>query len=290
MPHVETRPLHELTVAEARKREAAVPPRTADPEQVSIDDLCGPVAIRLYRPRLEGPLPLCIWLPGGGWVLDTLPASDEVCGRLASQADCAIAAVRYRLAPEHPYPSPLDDVVAAVHWLFAAAAERRLDPGRMAIGGTSAGANLAAAAALLLRDRGGPALQLQILLYPPLLRGAKTESMAMCGDASTLDARDVEWCWSHYLARDEDGVDPYASPLRAQSLAGLPPALVLTAEHDPLRDEGERYAERLREDGVEVEAVRVHGASHGFFSGETEHATAGQQRVVETLRRAFGTA
>lgn len=223
-------------------------------------------------------------------MLDTLPASDAVLRSLAVEAGCALAAVRYRLAPEHPFPVPLEDGLDAIRRLVAQATDLGLDSSLIAIGGTSAGANLAAAASLALRDRAGPSLAAQILLYPPLLHGSATASMRSCGAAATLDARGVAWCWSHYLSRDADGADPYASPLRAPTLAGLPPALVLTAEHDPLRDEGELYAERLRHAGVEVEAIRVAGASHGFFAGHGEPARVAQRAVVGTLRRRLGTA
>ena len=287
----DTRPLHELTVAEARLREAAaISPQPTDNGRVAVDDLDGPVPIRLYRPRLDGLVPVCVWLPGGGWVLDTLPASDAVLRTLATEAGCALAAVRYRLAPEHPFPVPLEDGLDAIRRLVARATDLGLDSSLIAIGGTSAGANLAAAATLALRDRGGPSLAAQILVYPPLLHGSATASTTRSGDAATLDERGVAWCWSHYLSDDADGADPYASPLRAPTLAGLPPALVLTAEHDPLRDEGELYAERLRQAGVEVEAIRVAGASHGFFAGDGELARQAQRAVVGTLRRRLGTA
>ena len=169
-----------------------------------------------------------------------------------------------------PVPAPLDDCVEALRWLVAEAAQLGIDPSRIAVGGTSAGANLAAALALVSREAASPRLRLQVLVYPALLYGSDTESMRR--DFPTFDGRDVEWCWSHYLAHADDGKNALASPLLAE-LRGLPPALIVTAEHDPLRDEGELYAEKLRRSGVDVEAVRIAGAAHGFFSGTEERTT-----------------
>ncbi|MBA2294520.1 MAG: alpha/beta hydrolase [Actinobacteria bacterium] len=288
LPRVVGRPLHELTVEEARRRQADDMPLLPDDSNgVSITEIHGPVPIRLYEPQHLEPVPVCVWLPGGGWVLDTLAAADSACRRLARETPCAIAAVRYRLAPEHPFPEPLHDCVAALSWLAERGHGLGLDPTRLAIGGTSAGANLAAAVALVTRDRGAPSPAAQILVYPPLLHGADTESVRTCGDPSTLDRQGVEWCWSHYLSCAEDGYDSRASPLRAANLTGLPPALVLTAEHDPLRDEGELYARRLAAAGVEVELARIAGATHGFFSSDTEGAARAQRLVVSHLRRSL---
>lgn len=281
------RRLHELTVEEARRDQAAERlPGPIDP-RVVVRDLAGPVPIRLFLPR--GSLihhPLCLWFPGGGWVLDTLDVSGAALSRLAAGTPCAVAAVRYRLAPEHRFPVPLDDCLAALRWLVAHGGPLGVDPSRIAVGGTSAGANLAAALALASRDAGSPRLGLQVLVYPPLLHGSDTESMRGEGLPS-FDRRDVGWCWSHYLGRAADGENPLASPLLATELCGLPPALVVTAEHDPVRDEAELYADRLRSSGVHAEAVRVTGAAHGFFSGTDETATSAQGLVAAALRRSF---
>ena len=283
------RRLHELTVDEARRDEAAahVRPEAIDP-RVAVRDLPGPVPIRLYRPNDSLVHPVCVWFPGGGWILDTLDASGGALSHVAAEAPCAVAAVRYRLAPEHRFPVPLEDCVAAVRWLIRHGAELELDPSRVAVGGTSAGANLAAALTLASRDAGTPQLRLQVLAYPALLYESDTDSMRDAGSPS-FDRRDVRWCWSHYLARPGDGENPLASPLLATELGGLPPALVVTAEHDPLRDEGELYAERLRSSGVEVEAVRL-AAEHGFFSGTDEAAITVQRLVAAALGRAFRSA
>jgi acetyl esterase/lipase/predicted dehydrogenase len=283
------RSLHELTVEEARSDQAAeLPPGSIDP-RVVVRDLAGPVPIRLFLPRAAGMHPLCLWFPGGGWVLDTLGVSGASLSRLAAETPCAVAAVRYRLAPEHRFPVPLEDCAAALRWLVRHGRQLGVDPARIAVGGTSAGANLAAALALVSREAGSPDLALQVLVYPPLLYGSDTESVRSEGLPS-FDRRDLRWCWSHYLARAADGENPLASPLLATELSGLPPALVVTAEHDPVRDEAELYADRLQRAGVDVEAVRVDGAAHGFFSDTDETATSAQRLVAAALGRTFRSA
>ena len=283
------RPLHELSVTEARAAEAAgtVAEDVTD-EELEIIELEGPVPIRLYRPAgLEG-APVCVWLPGGGWVLDTADAAAPACRRLALATPCAVACIRYRLAPEHPFPAALEDVVAATRWLVERAREHDLDPKRVAIGGASAGANLAAAVTLVARGDDDLVLAAQVLVYPVLARDVETSSRRAGDDPVFFDARAVAWCWSQYLARGEDARNPLAAPLLADSLEGLPPALVVTAGLDPLRDEGELYAERLRSDGVPVECVRFEGIPHGFFSrAKLDAAGEAQRLVTETLRTAF---
>jgi acetyl esterase len=282
---VSARRLAEMTVDEARRAQAAERPSRPVDARVETRELAGSVPIRLFVPRGSGVHPLCVWFPGGGWVLDTLDTSAPAMSHVAAEAGCAVAVIRYRLAPEHRFPAPLDDCVEALRRLVTEAAQLGIDPSRVAVGGTSAGANLAAALALLSREAASPRLRLQVLVYPALLYGSDTESMR--GDFPTFDGRDVEWCWSHYLAHADDGENALASPLLAD-LRGLPPALVVTAEHDPLRDEGELYAEKLRQAGVEVDVVRIAGAEHGFFSGTDARATSAQGLVAAALGRAFG--
>jgi acetyl esterase len=282
------RQLHELTVAEARAAQAAVIPGGSDAYALETHDLAGPVPIRLYRPPSREPLPVCVWLPGGGWVLDTSAAAEPACRRIAAETPCAVAAVRYRLAPEHRFPIPLDDCLAATLWLREQAPVLGLDPRRVAIGGTSAGGNLAAALTLLGREREDLGLVAQVLVYPLLHQGARHEDPV--GELA-FDARDVDWCWSHYLERPEDGLSPLASPLLADDFAGLPPALIVTAGLDPLRDEAERYAERLRRAGSPAELRRFEGVPHGFFGDARvlAAADAAQIAVVDALRTAFST-
>ena len=282
------RRLAELTVDEARRYQASEPPSGPVDARVETRELAGNVPIRLFVPHGSGAHhPLCVWFPGGGWVLDTLDTSAPALSHVAAEAPCAFAVVRYRLAPEHPFPAPLHDCLEALRRLVAEAPELGVDPRRIAVGGASAGANLAAAATLASREAATPRLRFQVLVYPALLYGSDTESMR--SDFPSFDGRDVGWCWSHYLARAEDGENALASPLLAD-LSGLPSALIITAEHDPLRDEGELYAGKLRQSGVDVDVARIAGAAHGFFSGTDERATGAQGLVAAALGRAFGSA
>ena len=258
------RPPHELGVEAARGANA---PTLVDPlEPVArVAELdAGGVPVRIFWGTDEAPAPTLVYLFGGGWVTGGLVDVEPSCRRLANAARCAVAAVGYRLAPEYPFPAALEDCFAATRWLAEHGGELGLDARRLAIGGASAGGNLAALVCLRARDEGGPKLTSQVLVYPVTDHLADTPSMRECTDRYFLHARTMEWCWSLYL-RNPDDADA-AAPLRARDLRGLPPALVITAEHDPLRDEGERYAERLREAGVDAEVVRYDGMVHGFFS------------------------
>jgi acetyl esterase len=227
---------------------------------------------------------------GGGWVLGSLDAVDPVCRRLANATPCAVVSVAYRRAPEHPFPTGLEDCYAATCWVAEHGAELSLDPDRLAVGGASAGGNLAAAVALLARERKGPKLVLQLLVYPPLDHRADTPSMQEALDPLLFGGQDAAWCWSHYLADAADGDNSLASPLRANDLRGVPAALVITAELDPLRAEGELYAARLAEARVATELVRFNGAVHGFFSmaDRFDAGVDAQALAASALRRAFG--
>jgi acetyl esterase len=281
------RPPYELGVKAARVANAQ--PALADPPELvrGIDDVdADGVPVRVIRGTDESPAPTLVYFHGGGWVMGGLDEVEPSCRRLANAARCAVAAVAYRRAPEHPFPAALDDCFAATRWLADHAAELDLDARRLAIGGASAGGNLAALVCLGARDSGGPALTSQLLVYPVTDHFPDTRSMREATDPYFLDARSIRWFWSLYLlnARDADG----ASPLRARDLSGLPPALVITAEHDPLRDEGERYAERLREAGVDVQVERFHGMVHGFFSmSRLAESRAAVERAAASLRAAW---
>jgi acetyl esterase len=283
------RPLHALTVAEARAAQAAEPRAQPDSHRLDTLDLDGPVPIRLYRPSSAEPVPVCIWLAGGGWVLDTAAAAESACRRIAAETPCAVAAVRYRLAPEHRFPVPVLDSLGATLWLLEHATMLGLDPERVAIGGTSAGGNLAAAVTLLAREQTDLDFVAQLLVYPILLYDPSRERADAPSSEPFFDRRDVDWCWSQYLARPEDGSDPLASPLLAGDLGGVPPALVVTAELDPLRNEGERYADRLRDAGALIELVRFDALPHGFFSltGVLDAADDAQAAVIGALETAF---
>jgi acetyl esterase len=285
------RPLHELSVEEARARDAAelaavaLEP-VANVFERDVQHAGGRVRVRFYLPH-DAPLPVLVYFFGGGWVVGSLDAVDPVCRALANATPCAVASVEYRRAPEHPFPAGLEDCYAATRWIAERGAALGLDRTRLAVGGASAGGNLAAALALAARERGEPAIAFQLLVYPPVDR--RTDDSALTGGAPDFGPRDLEWCWAHYLADPADGGNPLVSPLRASNLAGLPPALVIIAEIDPIRDQAERYAARLKEAGVQTELARYAGATHGFFSAAQPGAAAVEARALaaSALRRAF---
>lgn len=269
----ETRPLYTLSLAEARAADLAeIRAGSGDQEPVhSVRELSIPgpegtdLRIRIHEPAPGTGRAALVYFFGGGWTLGNLDTCDGICRALANAAGCVTISVGYRLAPEHPFPAAVEDCHAAVRWVAGNAAELGIDPDRLAVGGDSAGGNLAAAVTLLARES-GPPLRHQLLVYPNTDYAADTRSLRTQDDPLLFNRRSVAWYWGHYLTDPADGAHPLASPLRAGSLAGLPAATVLTAEFDPLRDEGERYAERLREDGVPVEARRYAGMPHGFFA------------------------
>jgi acetyl esterase len=228
----------------------------------------GELTVRIYRPlgAAPGPLPAVVFFHGGGWVLCDLDSHDGLCRALANEAGCVVVAVDYRLAPEHPFPAAPDDCFAALRWLAAHGGEVGVDTTRLAVAGDSAGGNLAAVVALRARDEGGPALRAQVLLYPLTDFSDTTASHREIGADYFLSSADAMWYWRHYLADEADGAHQYASPLRAGDLSGLPPALIITAEFDPLRDEGEAYGARMAAAGVSVSVHRYDGMFHGFVS------------------------
>lgn len=268
-----TPPLYTLSIEEARTADLAAiraAAGTGEPVHEIVDSHVpgsdGDLPIRVYRPDEAGePAPTVIYFFGGGWTLGNIDTSDEICRNLANAVPCQVITVGYRLAPEHRFPAAVHDCYQATSWIAKNAAELGVDPGRLAVAGDSSGGNLAAAVTLLARDH-GPALAAQVLIYPNTDYRGDTESIRANDDPALFNRRSVAWYWGHYLARPEDGRDPLASPLLAEDLSGLPPALVITAEHDPLRDEGERYAQRLRQAGVPVAATRYDGMVHGFYS------------------------
>jgi acetyl esterase len=250
------------------------------------------VPVRVYRPSPARGLPVFVVFHGGGWVIGSAEEFDVIARQLANASNAIVVSVDYRLAPEHPYPAPLDDCWRALRWSAAHAAELGGDPGRFAVGGDSAGGNLAAVCARRARDQGGPALTLQVLVYPVCDCDFSTGSYLANAEGYLLEREQMQWFFDCYTDGGKfDAADPSISPLRAADLHGLPPALVLTAEYDPLRDEGEAYAAKLRDAGVVVEQRRYDGLIHGFF-GLSGAFDAGHEAVVLVgiaLRRAFGT-
>lgn len=264
-------PLHTLSVAEARRATAAMAALQGEPEPIArvenrtIPGPAGEIPVRVYTPSHDGPLPVLVYYHGGGWVIGSLETHDGTCRGLANAAGCVVVSVDYRLAPEHKFPAAAEDAYAAAVWVAEHAAALGVDAARVAVGGDSAGGNLAAVVSLMARDRGTPCLIYQLLVYPVTDAACDTASYRENADGYFLTRDMMQWFWNHYLPNDSDCRDPYHSPLRAARLNGLPPALMITAEFDPLRDEGEAYAERLRAAGVPVQLTRYHGMVHGFF-------------------------
>ena len=222
----------------------------------------GPMPVRVYRPGDE-PAPVFLYFHGGGWVLGGLNTHHGVCATLAQQAGCVVCSVDYRMAPEHRFPAAVDDAWAVTTWAAEHADELGGRPGALAVGGDSAGGNLAAVCALKARDTGLP-LALQLLVYPVMDADLETSTYREFAEGYFLTAYAMRWFWDHYLP-EGDRFQPDASPLRADDVSGTAPALVITAEFDPLRDEGEAYARRLEEAGVPVTLSRYDGMIHGFF-------------------------
>ncbi|WP_287813831.1 alpha/beta hydrolase [Achromobacter sp.] len=251
-----------------------------------------PLRVRAYTPHGAAPgavLPALVYAHGGGWFQCSLEVYDNPCRALANATGCKVLSVDYSLAPESKFPIPLEDVYAALTWVAAHAGMLGIDPARIAIGGDSAGGNLAAAAAIMARDRGGPPIAHQLLCYPVVDHAFSTASYQAYGQNLFLTEAVMRYCWFTYLVNERDGASPYASPLRAE-LAGLPPATLLICEYDPLRDEGLAYAERLRQAGVaardEVLPGMVHACIH--MLGLTPDARRLFDLAGAALREAFG--
>ncbi len=248
------------------------------------------VPVRVYRPSSDTNLPIFVVLHGGGWVIGNVEQYDSIARWLTNASGAVVVSVDYRLAPEHPYPAPLDDCFTALQWAATHATEIGGDASRIAVGGDSAGGNLAAVCALLARDAGGPALAMQVLVYPVCDCDFATASYIANGEGYVLGSEEMQWFFDSYTAGLVDLADWHVSPLRAPDLRGVAPALVLTAEYDPLRDEGEAYADRLRAAGVAVEYRGYDGMIHSFFGLPAFDAAGDAMDFVATgLRQAFGT-
>jgi acetyl esterase len=265
------------------------PPAVGSVTDRTIPGPAGEIPVRVYRPgagRSAGVRPpIVVYYHGGGWVIGDLESHDGNCRALTAGAGVITMAVDYRLAPEHRYPAAANDAYAAAVWASEHAGELGGDAARLVVAGDSAGGNLAAVTALRARDSGGPPLAHQILVYPVTDVGQDTPSYRENAEGFFVTADHMRWFWGCYLGPAGDGGGPYASPLRAINLGGLPPATVLTAECDPLRDEGNAYAERLRAAGVPVTARTYPGMFHGFFgmAGRLDQATAAHQAVFDAL-------
>ena len=295
MAALNLKPVEESTPAEAREsirtRTAALGPF---PDVAAVVDHRVPVSggeiiVRAYSPGGPGPHPALVYYHGGGWVIGDLYTHDGLCRSITNAARCAVLSVDYRLAPESKYPVAVEDSYAALLWIVANAERLGIDPRRIAVGGDSAGGNLATVMALVARDRKGPRLALQVLIYPVTDHDLDTRSYLENATGYVLTREGMRWFWNHYLAREAQGREPYASPLRASSLAGLPPALVITAEYDPLCDEGEAYAARLRDAGVPVTLTRYPGMFHGFvrMTNILDKARTALDEIASSVQKAF---
>jgi acetyl esterase len=288
--------LNELPLDEARK----VPYQMIElggPEepvaQVDTRVIGGPmqIPVRLYRPSLATDLPALMFFHGGGFVICNLDTHDRACRGLANASGCVVVSVDYRLAPEHKFPAAAEDAYNATRYVAEHAAEFGIDPSRIAVGGDSAGGNLATVVALMARDRGGPALKFQLLIYPVTdFTDEQTPSEIEYGRGYFLDSELMEWFAEQYFATKADRSLPYGSPSKASDVRGLPPAMVITGECDPLRDQGEAYAEKLRSAGVPVVLRRYDGMIHPFVS-LAGIVDAGRDAIKETaaaVRQALG--
>ena len=293
-------PYHEVPPAVARRlyrdTRAALTPDPPAVESVQlrlIPGPAGPVPVRAYRPKGAGRdevLPVLVYFHGGGWVIGDLDTHDVVCRTLANGARCAVFSVEYRKAPEAPFPAAVDDCFAAFRQVVENGKNLNIDTSKAAVGGDSAGGNLATVIALMARDAGGPPISFQLLVYPGTDQRMGHASIERNGEGYLLTGKSMTYFRGHYLPRSEDWLDWRASPLLAKTLAGLPPALVVTAGFDPLLDEGRAYAERMKKEGVPVEYREYAGMVHGFITMGRVLDTANEALAdcARALKKAWG--
>ncbi len=286
---------HALGVEKARRAiaEQSIPLGPPQPvaavEDRSIPGPDGEVTVRIYRPYDPVPAGALVYFHGGGWVLGSIATHDAVCRALTNAAGCVTVSVEYRLAPEHKFPAGLEDCFAATGWVVENAENLGLRAPKVAVGGDSAGGNLAACVALKARELGGPQIAAQLLIYPVIDDSLDTPSYEAFGQGYFLTRADMEWFWNLYVKDPSDRDNPLCCPSKAKSVDGLPPALIVTAEFDPLRDEAEQYAQRLKAAGVPVTLKRYDGMIHGFFrlGHLVERARCAVKEVGELLRLAL---
>ena len=263
-------------------------------EVAKVEDIKIPVdgseiTLRLYTPEGEGPFPVIVFFHGGGWVLGDLEIVDPICRSLANSTECLVVSVDYRLAPEYKFPVGIEDCYAATKWVSENITNYNGDPNRIATCGDSAGGNLAAVIPLMAKDRGGPNIAYQIILYGVTDFSFSTKSYLENGKGFYLETTAMHWFADQYFNHDDEKLNPYASPILAKDLSDLPPALVITCEYDVLRDEGEAYAARLKEAGVPVDLIRYDGQIHGFFWMPVlmDDANKALDQITNALKRQF---
>jgi acetyl esterase len=285
-------PMHLQTPDEARATMLVQTAGLGKPEPVAnIENRSVPgpevdIPIRVYTPTADGPLAALLFFHGGGWVIGSIDTHDNLCRSIANAAGCVVISVEYRLAPEHKFPAGDEDAYAATCWTAEHANRLGIDSNRIAVGGDSAGGNLAAVVSLMARDRRGPSLALQVLLYPITDRDLDTPSYLRYADGHLLTRDGMAWFWNHYLPESVSPRHPYISPLQAKDLSSLPLALVITAECDPLCDEGNAYARRLEKAGVPVTLNCYPGMIHGFVRRNRllDQGQRGLEEVAAALR------
>lgn len=291
-------PYETMTPAEGRVAVLGFKDLGGQPENVASVDhhfIPGPTAdlpVWVYRPSHAsgGPLPALIYFHGSGWVIANIGVCDSFSRSLANRTGCVVIAVNYQKAPEHKFPVPLDDCYAATRWVFDNASEIGLDAGRIGVIGDSAGGNLAAAVTLRTRDEKGPQLAYQVLVYPAVQYGWDTPSALANAEGFLLQRGSLEYFWKHYVKSPIDGTNPYCSPLAAEDHSGLPPALIVSAEFDPLCDDGRNYANKLVAAGVPVKFRLYEGMIHGFLwmSGVLDQSKALLDEIGREVKSAIG--
>jgi len=281
-------PTEARALMEARGTDPA--PGVYKVENFNIDGPGGPIPLRVYTPKGNGPLPILVWYHGGGWVLGNLNTTDVACRHLCNKAQCIVVSVDYRLAPESKFPAAAEDCFIATKWTSENASSLGGDHTRLAVGGMSAGGNLAASVALMARDRGEPNISHQLLVVPATEPKFDTQSYLDNAEGYALTRDAMIWYWDSYLPEAKDKDNPYAAPMRASDLSGLPSAFIITGEYDPLRDEGEAFGARLLESGVDTQVKRYEGMFHLFFNLPTT-LTKGAEAMNDAsnaLRKSFG--
>ena len=276
--------LHELSPTDARAGYQLMHAELTKVKLAKVENAeADSVPIRLYRPSLEPNLPCIVFYHGGGWVIGDLETHDAPCRMLAADTGFVVIAVDYVLAPEHKYPWPVQNGYSALCWIAEHASELDIDADNLAVAGDSAGGNLATVMCLKARDEAGPSIKHQVLIYPVTDGAMDTGSYVENGEGYMLSRDTMTWFFGHY-ATEAERLNADVSPCRAESLAGLPPATIMTAEFDPLRDEGESYAKQLKSAGIDVEMTRFDGQVHGFFTMTDMMPEAAEAIAIATRR------